>query len=90
MLDFVSVALASARARLSGAPNREAGVTAVEYALMVAIIAVLLVGAYFTLFNTIKERFTTVSDCVANAPSNPAPTACGQTPAPQPTPPPVP
>ncbi len=79
MLDLVSAALASARARLSAAPDREAGVTAVEYALMVAIIAVLLVGAYFTLFDTIRQRFSSVSDCVANAPANPAPAACAPT-----------
>jgi Flp pilus assembly pilin Flp len=57
-------------------PAAEDGVTAVEYALMVAIIAVLLVGAYFTLFKAISDRYTSVADCVQNTPSNPAPAAC--------------
>ena len=60
--------------------DREDGVTAVEYALMVAIIAVLLVGAYFTLFNAIKDRYTSVADCVQNIPSVPASTACAPKP----------
>jgi Flp pilus assembly pilin Flp len=43
-------------------------VTAVEYALMVAIIAVLLVGAFYTLFNTVKQTYNDVGNCVASGP----------------------
>jgi Flp pilus assembly pilin Flp len=70
--------LAALQARLRA--DREDGVTAVEYALMVAIIAVLLVGAYFTLFSAIRDRYTSVADCVQNTPSAPASTACAPNP----------
>jgi Flp pilus assembly pilin Flp len=66
--------LGTLRARL--ADGREDGVTAVEYALMVAIIAVLLVGAYFTLFSAVRDRYTGVADCVASPPSSPASNTC--------------
>jgi Flp pilus assembly pilin Flp len=46
----------------SGTP-REQGVTAVEYALMVAIIAVLLLGAFYALFNTVLDRYSSVATC---------------------------
>jgi Flp pilus assembly pilin Flp len=40
------------RTRFADLRAREDGVTAVEYALMVAIIAVRLVGAFYGLFRT--------------------------------------
>ena len=43
----------------------ERGVTAVAYALMVAIIAVLLVGGIFVLGDSIKSAFDGGADCVA-------------------------
>jgi Flp pilus assembly pilin Flp len=52
---------------------REAGVTAVEYALMVAIIALLLVGGFYALFNAVTTKYNDVGDCVA---SQPAPEDC--------------
>jgi Flp pilus assembly pilin Flp len=60
--------LAYVRARLGGLRAREEGVTAVEYALMVAIIAVLLVGAFYALFNTVRETYGDVGSCVASGP----------------------
>jgi Flp pilus assembly pilin Flp len=60
--------LAYTRARLGGLRTREEGVTAVEYALMVAIIAVLLVGAFYALFNTVEETYGDVGSCVASGP----------------------
>jgi Flp pilus assembly pilin Flp len=53
-------------------------VTAVEYALMVAIIALLLVGGFFTLFNVVQDRYGDVSDCLE---SGPLPEACSPPPA---------
>jgi Flp pilus assembly pilin Flp len=60
--------LAFVRARFGWLRTREEGVTAVEYALMVAIIAVLLVGAFYALFNTVKETYGEVGNCVASGP----------------------
>jgi len=48
-------------------------VTAVEYALMVAIIALLLVGGFYALFNAVTTKYNDVGDCVA---SQPAPEDC--------------
>jgi Flp pilus assembly pilin Flp len=73
VLSYLSVTLAYVWARLGQWHAREQGVTAVEYALMVAIIALLLVGGFFALFNTVKDRYEIVGDCVA---SGPDPTTC--------------
>jgi len=61
------------RTRFADLRAREDGVTAVEYALMVAIIALLLVGGFFALFSTVKDRYDVVGDCVASGPN---PTNC--------------
>jgi Flp pilus assembly pilin Flp len=42
----------------------EDGVTAVEYALMVAIIALLMVAGFFLLFDNIRAAFTETAECV--------------------------
>ncbi len=73
MLSYLPVTLAYVRARVGRLHDREQGVTAVEYALMVAIIAVLLVGGFYALFNTVKDRYEVVGDCVASGPN---PTTC--------------
>ena len=44
----------------------EDGVTAVEYALMVAIIALLMVAGFFLLFENVQTRFNDTADCVAD------------------------
>jgi Flp pilus assembly pilin Flp len=51
------------RARL-GRRAGERGVTAVEYALMVAIIALLLVGGFVVLFNSVSGKFGSTANCV--------------------------
>jgi Flp pilus assembly pilin Flp len=73
VLTYLSATLASTRARLGGLNARQDGVTAVEYALMVAIIAVLLVGGLFALFNTVSTTYSDVGDCIA---TEPAPQEC--------------
>jgi Flp pilus assembly pilin Flp len=73
VLTYLSATRAWLRARLGGQRLREAGVTAVEYALMVAIIALLLVGGFYVLFNAVQTKYTDVGDCVA---TNPAPSDC--------------
>ena len=73
MLTQVPSILAYVRARSGGFQGREEGVTAVEYALMVAIIAVLLVGGFYALFNAVEETYGDVGNCVS---SGPLPAAC--------------
>jgi Flp pilus assembly pilin Flp len=73
VLTYLSATLSHLRTRLGGERVREAGVTAVEYALMVAIIALLLVGGFYVLFNAVQTKYTDVGNCVA---TEPAPSEC--------------
>ena len=73
MLSYLSVTLAYVRARFGELRDCEQGVTAVEYALMVAIIALLLVGGFYALFNAVQSKYNDVGNCVA---TNPAPSDC--------------
>jgi Flp pilus assembly pilin Flp len=73
VLTYFSARLVYARARLGELLARQDGVTAVEYALMVAIIALLLVGGLFALFNTVSTTYSDVGDCIA---TEPAPQDC--------------
>jgi Flp pilus assembly pilin Flp len=52
------------RTRFADLRAREDGVTAVEYALMVAIIALLMVAGFFLLFENVKGSFENTGDCV--------------------------
>jgi Flp pilus assembly pilin Flp len=78
VLSYLSVSLGYLRARLGG-QLREAGVTAVEYALMVAIIALLMVAGFYTLFNAVQTKYEDVGNCIA---TEPAPEDCSPPPAP--------
>jgi Flp pilus assembly pilin Flp len=69
------------RARLGGLRVREEGVTAVEYAFIVAIIAVLLVGAVYTMYDSVRMTYSSVADCLA---SGPVPDSCAPAPPPDP------
>jgi Flp pilus assembly pilin Flp len=73
VLTYFAATLTYVRARLGELRTREEGVTAVEYALMVAIIAMLLVGAFYALFNAAKNNYNDVSNCLN---SGPLPDAC--------------
>jgi Flp pilus assembly pilin Flp len=73
VLTCCTATVAWLRARFGEPRAREAGVTAIEYALMVAIVALLLVGAFVALFNAVDERYGDVGDCLA---SGPQPEAC--------------
>jgi Flp pilus assembly pilin Flp len=55
------------RTRVADLRAREDGVTAVEYALMVAIIALLMVAGFFLLFNNVSTAFSNTGTCVSNA-----------------------
>jgi Flp pilus assembly pilin Flp len=52
------------RTRFADMRTREDGVTAVEYALMVAIIALLMVAGFFLLFNNVQTAFKETASCV--------------------------
>jgi Flp pilus assembly pilin Flp len=54
------------RTRMADLRAREDGVTAVEYALMVAIIALLMVAGFFLLFNNVSTAFNETGDCVTD------------------------
>ena len=55
------------RTRCAELRAREDGVTAVEYALMVAIIALLMVAGFFFLFNNVSTAFQDTGSCVNDA-----------------------
>jgi Flp pilus assembly pilin Flp len=46
---------------------QERGATSVEYALMAAIIVLLLVGGVVALYDAVQERFNDNADCAAQA-----------------------
>jgi Flp pilus assembly pilin Flp len=73
VLTYFSATLVYARARFGELLARQDGVTAVEYALMVAIIALLLVGGFYALFNSVSDTYTNVGNCIA---TEPAPEDC--------------
>jgi Flp pilus assembly pilin Flp len=52
---------------MRGSSWRERGVTSVEYALMAAIIVLLLVGGAVVLFDAVQERFDRDAECAAQA-----------------------
>jgi pilus assembly protein Flp/PilA len=76
---LLSTTVSYIRTRFADLRAREDGVTAVEYALMVAIIALLMVAGFFLLFDNIQTAFSNTADCVedpsadlATCPSGPA------------------
>jgi Flp pilus assembly pilin Flp len=73
VLTYLSARLASLRARLRDSRAYEAGVTAVEYAIMVAIVALLLVGGFYAFFQAVEGRYGEVGNCIA---SGPVPEVC--------------
>jgi Flp pilus assembly pilin Flp len=79
VLTYFTATLVYARARLGELHPREQGVTAVEYALMVAIVAMLLAGAFYALFNAVDTRYGTVGECLE---SGPLPEVCSPPPGP--------
>jgi pilus assembly protein Flp/PilA len=47
--------------------RRDEGASAVEYGLLIALIAVVIAGAVLTLGQTLRDRFNTVNNCVATS-----------------------
>ena len=60
------------RTRIADLRTREDGVTAVEYALMVAIIALLMVAGFFLLFENVQTAFNETATCISNPGQDPA------------------
>jgi Flp pilus assembly pilin Flp len=52
---------------MGAASWRERGVTSVEYALMAAIIVLVLIGGVVALHDAVKERFNRDAGCAAQA-----------------------
>jgi Flp pilus assembly pilin Flp len=74
---LLSTTFTYVRTKMADLRAREDGVTAVEYALMVAIIALLMVAGFFFLFNNVSTAFTDTGSCVAD-PSGATPASgCG-------------
>jgi Flp pilus assembly pilin Flp len=63
---LLSTTVTYIRTRFADLRAREDGVTAVEYALMVAIIALLMVAGFFLLFENVKTSFNDTGGCVSN------------------------
>jgi len=63
---LLSTTFAYVRTKVAELRAREDGVTAVEYALMVAIIALLMVAGFFLLFNNVSTAFTDTGGCVGD------------------------
>ena len=63
---LLSTTFAYVRTKVAELRAREDGVTAVEYALMVAIIALLMVAGFFLLFENVSTAFDDTATCVSN------------------------
>lgn len=70
---LLSTTLNYVRSRFADLRAREDGVTAVEYALMVAIIALLMVAGFFLLFENVSTAVQDTASCVGD-PGNTCPT----------------
>jgi Flp pilus assembly pilin Flp len=55
------------RVKVRGTGWGERGVTSVEYALMVAVIVLLLVGSLAALLDAVRDRFDRDAGCAATA-----------------------
>jgi pilus assembly protein Flp/PilA len=62
MIQYLSILL---DARLAKSDD-ERGATAVEYGLLVALIAAVIVGVVFALGDTLKDMFTDVESSISN------------------------
>ena len=63
---LLSTTITYIRTRFADMRAREDGVTAVEYALMVAIIALLMVAGFFLLFSNVQTAFNKTATCVSS------------------------
>lgn len=68
---MISTLYTYVRARIGEMQAREEGITAVEYALMVAIVALLLVAGFYFLFQSVSSKFSSTGTCINNNPPTP-------------------
>lgn len=52
------------RATVRGAPRRERGATIVEYTLVAALVAIVVIGAFTLIGNNINANITTVGSTI--------------------------
>jgi Flp pilus assembly pilin Flp len=71
---LLSTTFTYVRTKIADLRAREDGVTAVEYALMVAIIALLMVAGFFLLFENVSTAFSDTAQCVDTPGAAPCPT----------------
>ena len=50
--------------------REEEGATMIEYALLIALIAIVVAAALVTLGTTVKTKYSSVSDCVSTPSTN--------------------
>jgi Flp pilus assembly pilin Flp len=55
------------RVRVGGDPRGDGGLTSVEYALLLAVVVILLVGGLVARLDAVRERFDRSTGCVATA-----------------------
>jgi Flp pilus assembly pilin Flp len=55
------------RVRVGGDPPGDRGLTSIEYALMIAVVVILLVGGLVTMLDAVRERFDRNTSCAATA-----------------------
>lgn len=68
--------IASIRTALAARAAEDRGATAVEYGLMVALIAVVIIGAVFGLGQVLNTGFENTCDTIATAQNNGTATDC--------------
>lgn len=69
MFEKMFITLQVLKGDLTARIDREEGATAVEYGLLVALIAAVIIGVVVTLGDQIAAAFTSVSDQLPDAPT---------------------
>lgn len=62
----INAAITSVVAKLRNFRSDDRGATAVEYGLMVALIAAVIAGVVLTLGNTLHDKFSNVGTCISS------------------------
>ena len=55
------------RVRVGGDPTGDRGLTSIEYALMIAVVVILLAGGLVAMLDAVRERFDRDTSCAATA-----------------------
>jgi len=76
----INAALSSVVSKLRSVRSDDRGATAVEYGLMVALIAAVIAGVVLTLGNTLHDKFNNVGQCIGTNASSGCTPATSSTP----------